>query len=388
MIVRNLNIREIFATNAQKTIEVELETKKGVVRSSVPMGTSKGTHEIVYKPVDEVVRKFLMIRRNFQTEFENQEDVDTLIRIIDKTPNFSEIGGNLALGISSAFLKAFALEEGLEVFEFLMKEKTDFPKPICNVVGGWRGSGASDIQEYLLVPVHQTNFLNSMTKITNAFQEIGKALKEKDPNFVFGKNLESAWVTSLPMEEILKLIKNIAAKNLLKLGLDVAASHLWDGTKYVYQNSGAKFGKAQQVSFIRDLAERFDILYLEDPFDEDDFLSFSVLTHEAQKRIICGDDLFVTNIERLRQGLQQHATNAVLVKPNQVGTITDVIKLVKEARKNGLYTVMSHRSGETEDTMICHLAAGLNCDYIKLGISGERTVKINEMIRIEEKLRA
>jgi len=389
MKVRNLKIRKIIATNVQKTIELELETSKGIVRSSVPIGTSRSKYEVVFLDVEDVIRKFSLIKKHFLTrEFKSQKDVDSFLRLIDKSPNFKEIGGNLALGISSVFLKAFALEEGKEVFEFLLKGNAFLPKPICNVAGGWAGTGAADIQEFLFVPIHQKSFLDSVMKIADSYVEVGKALKEKDPNFVFSKNIESGWVSGLPSEEILSILTKIANENTLKIGLDVAASHLWDGTYYNYGNSGIKLSRPEQRSFMEEIAKKYPIYYIEDPFHEDDFLTFSFLTKKLQPKLICGDDLYSTNLERLKCGLEQKATNAILIKPNQVGTITDVMNVIKEARKEMLVTVMSHRSGETEDTLICHLAVGLGCEFIKLGIGGERALKINELIRIEEKLKS
>lgn len=141
------------------------------------------------------------------------------------------------------------------------------------------------------------------------------------------------------------------------------------------------------MSLVSKLAKEYPIIFIEDPLNETDFSNFSLLTHQLQPRVICGDDLYASSLKRLKDGIDFKATNGIIIKPNQIGTMTDVIKLVKEAKKNKLVTVMSHRSGETEDNLICHLAVGLGCDYIKLGISGERAVKINEMIRIEEKLK-
>jgi len=385
MKVKNLIIREILATNTKKTIEVELETEKGKVRTSVPIGTSKGKYEVTSLPIEDAIRKFLIIRRHFITQqFANQEEVDNFIRTVDKTPNFKEIGGNVALALSSIFLKGFALEDNLEVFEHLLKKKPSMPRPICNIVGGWAGTGASDIQEFHLMPIHQNSFLESATKIANAYREVGNALKEKDQTFVFSRNLESGWVTSLNVEDTLDILTKAANENLLKIGLDLAASSLWDGKRYTYKNSGVYYTRTEQISFLEHLAEKFPIYFIEDPFHEDDFVAFGVLTHRLHQKLICGDDLYATNLGRLKEGLLHKATNSMIIKPNQVGTISDVKKVVEEAKKNELMTVMSHRSGETEDTLICHLAVGLNCDYIKLGIGGERALKINELIRIEE----
>lgn len=386
MRVKSLAIREIFATTSKKTIEVELQTSKGIVRSSVPLGTSRSGYEVIFLPVEDVIRKFVLIQRHFRTQqFESLEGVDSLLRTIDKTSNFREIGGNLALAISSAFLKAFALEAEKEVFEFLSNElkiKPKMPMPLSIVAGGWVGQ--SDIQEFLLLPVHQRTFLSSITKLSEAYLELGKRLQEADPNFIYAKNIESAWATSLHFEKVLQILKKIANEKLLKIGLDMAASQLWDGTHYSYRKE--RLTRPEQMNFVADLAKRYPIAYIEDPFHENDFLAFATLTHRLQQKLVCGDDLYATNPQRLKAGLEQKATNAIVIKPNQVGTISDTIKVVKEAKKAKLATVMSHRSGETEDTLICHLAVGLGCDYIKLGISGERTVKINEMLRIEERL--
>ena len=384
MRVKNLKIRKIFASNSKPTIEIELTTEKGVVKASVPFGTSRGKHEVKFLPVEKAIKKFHVIKSLFiSQDFSDQKDVDETLHIIDKTPDFREIGGNLALAISAAFLKAFALENDKEVFEFLGGKTIS--KPICNVAGGWKGQ--SDIQEFLLLPVHQESFLDSISNISSAYLKVGEILKREDPTFRFGKNWESAWLTSLHFRKILEILKKVATERNLKIGLDVAASQLWDGKYYVY-STGEKLTKTQQIWLMSELLREYPIIFLEDPFDEDDFTSFATLNAQIKEgRILCGDDLYTTNLKRLKIGLDFHATNAVLVKPNQIGTITDTINFVKEAKKHRLVTVLSHRSGETDDTLMCHLAVGLDCDYIKLGISGERIVKINEMIRIEEKVK-
>ncbi|MEM5854709.1 MAG: hypothetical protein QW472_00095 [Candidatus Aenigmatarchaeota archaeon] len=388
--MKNLRIRQILATNSKKTIEVEIETEKGKVFSSVPIGTSRGKHEVVYLPVEECVTKFHLIRKAFMNEdFKELEDVDNLLRAIDKTPEFKEIGGNLALAISSAFLKSFSLNEGLDVFEYLSnltRSELKIPKPVCNVVGGWKDN-ESDIQEFLLLPLHQSSFFDSLSKISEAYVEIGRILKKVDPSFVYGRNWESGWITSLNFIEVLNILKKIANKFLLRIGMDLAASQLWDGNQYyVYPRSNKILSKMEQLKFMEDLAKGYPISYLEDPFMEDDFVSFSMLTRSLPNKLIVGDDLYSTNLKRLKDGVEIKATNAIIIKPSQVGTISDVIEVVKLAKENKMVTIMSHRSGETEDSLISHLAVGLGCDYVKFGISGDRISKLNEMIRIEEKM--
>lgn len=393
MLVRNLSIREIFATNSEKTIEVELETDKTCVRSSVPVGTSRGRHEVQYLPTDAAIRRFAILRHNFRTQrFDSVAEVDSFLHTIDKSTGFSEIGGNLALAVSSAFLKAFAAEAEIELFEYVAsirpkaKElKLAMPKPICNVVGNWDSRG---IQEFLLLPVHQESFTNSIEKMAESYKKIGEELKQADASFAYGKNIESAWVTNLSTNKILKILKAVADESMMKIGIDVAASQLWDGKVYVYGDE--RMARPEQTAFITNLTEIYPIAYVEDPFHEDDFIGFSVLTQRlaGKGKLVCGDDLFVTNLLRLREGIINKSANAAIVKPNQIGTITDTMNFVAEAQKNKWKTVMSHRSGETDDTLICHLAVGLGCDYAKFGISGDRTSKINEMLRIEEKLKA
>ncbi len=383
MKVKNLKIREVLATNSHKTIELELQTEKGSVKASVPIGTSRGKYEVSYLPVDKAILKFNIIKRQFTAQqLENQKEVDELLRIVDKTPDFKEIGGNLSLGISSVFLKAFALENNQEVFQ-LLSQKPSMPRPISIVAGGWKGQ--SDIQEFHFLPVHQKSFLDSVSKIATAYFKVGEMLKEHDKNFKFSKNLESGWFTTLHYEKLLSILTKVANENLLKIGLDCAASQIWNGKHYVYSD-GKELTSTQQIELMEDLTRTYPIIFIEDSFHEDDYISFSTLTHRLQNKIICGDDIFTTNLQRLRYGILHKAANAILIKPNQIGTITDTMKVIEEAKKNKLITVMSHRSSECDDVLVAHLAVGLNCDYVKFGISGDRVIKLNEMIRIEEKI--
>lgn len=384
-------MREIFATNSEKTLEVELKTDKVSVRSSVPIGSSRSKHEVKYLPTAEAINKFLIMRRHVTSEnLENQADVDELLHIIDNTSDFHEIGGNVMLAISSACLKAFAAEQDEEIFEYIAKEnkfKLEMPRPLCNIVGGWKLSGSSDVQEFLFLPVHQTSFRESLNKMTVAYFAVAKKLRLEDPTFSYSKNIESAWTANLKTEEVLDIMTKVANENLLKLGIDVAASQLWDGNQYyVYNYSGKILSSSQQVTYMGELARKYPIIYIEDPLKDDDFVNFSVLTHMLQPRLICGDDLFASSVERLKPGIEMKATSAIIVKPNQVGTITDAINTVSLAKENNVAIVVSHRSSDTEDTLLSHFAVGVGANYCKFGISGDRVVKINEMLRIEEKL--
>jgi len=386
MKVRDIRIRKILATNSKPTVEIEIETEKGRVRASAPMGTSRGKYEAHQLSADEAIRKFNVIRRTFTAEeFSNQRELDKAIKQVDNTIHFREMGGNLAIAISSAFLKAFALEKGIEVWEYLAKEyktKPKVPMPICNVVGGWHGQ--SEFQEFLFLPVKQNSFAESLFKITDAYISVGATLSQKDSTFKYGKNIESAWITSLRYDKILDIMKETADNMMLKIGIDVAASHMYKRNSYHYGREA--ISSQEQFSFLEGIVRKFPISYIEDPFQEDDWLSFSTAVHRWQPKIVCGDDFYATRIHRLLSSIDKKASNGTIIKPNQVGTITDAAEFAKEAHKHGIITVLSHRSGETDDTIESHLAVGLGCDYAKFGISGERIVKLNELLRIEEKI--
>jgi len=260
MRVQDLKLREILATNSLRTIELELYTNKGKVRASVPMGTSRSKYEVEYLPVDEVIEIFSKMKKHFISQnFDNQEDVDILLRIIDKTPAFRQIGGNLALAISSAFLKSFAMHEEKEVFEYLTNQPT-MPLPLCNVAGGWKGQ--SDIQEFLVLPFIQRTFLENIKKIAKVYWLLGKKLKDADRNFNFGKNLESAWITSLPFERILKIMAEIVGENSLEIGMDVAASQFWNEKNHKYMYRYGSMNTPEQLSIMEEILKKYPITYI------------------------------------------------------------------------------------------------------------------------------
>jgi enolase len=385
--IKYLKARKVLATNAEETVEVELQTEKGNFFAAAPIGTSRGKYEVYYHKPEDALRKFQLFRRQFSgKEFSSLQEVDDRLKEIDGTTHFTEIGGNLALAISSAAAKAFAAKKNLELYEFFSEEfktKAKIPLPIANVAGGWKGQ--SIIQEFLLLPTHQETFAKSIFKMATAYHEFGLALKQADPNFNFEKNIESAWLTKLHFEKVLHLLKKIANEYLLKIGLDFAASQFWDGTLYVYPHA-EKFSSKEQAAFVMQIAKSFPVTYIEDPFHEDDYTEFATLTSELAPKIVCGDDLYCTRLKRAIFGIERKATSAIVIKPSQVGTISDAAETAKYAKTKGIITVVSHRSGETDDALLAHFAVGIGSDYAKLGIAGERILKLNEIIRIEEKL--
>ena len=376
MKLKNLGLRFVYNTKSVPTVEVFTKFKGEEIHASVPSGTSKGKYEVKYLNPETIVKIFPTVKRLLLSkDLRSVSEVDSLLHEIDGTNNFSTIGGNLALAISYLYLKLFAKKEGVEVFRYLKGKKV--PKPLCNLAGGW--GEQSPIQEYLVYPKKQRSIKNSLKKITEVYHMLAERLKKLDKCFNFGKNYESAWSTNLKPEKILGSLDELVKERKLLIGMDVAASDRWDGKRYLGRS------KEQHLRFLLDLSKKFTIGYVEDPFHEDDFKGFATFLTKT-KLMVCGDDLLATNVERLKLAVKKKAVNTVLVKPNQIGTVSDTMKFVKFAKKKGLKTVMSHRSGETDDALIAHLAVGLETDYAKFGVSGERVVKLNELIRIEEKL--
>jgi len=388
MLVKDIKFREIYSHNLFPTVEIEIEILKGKVRASAPIGTSSGTFEAKYLPLSIVRKKFLEIKKFFEgKDFRSIEEVDNLLIEIDGTKNFSNIGANLSIAISFAFAKAFSLNENIEVFEYISefyKIEPKIPRPVCNVIGGGKHFGGTDFQEFLLIGLPEKSFKENIKLISNCYYKIAEILSKEDKFFSFGRNIESAWITFLPLKKIIEILKKV--KWELFLGIDVAANSFYDlkNDRYEYVKEKMSLSRTEQLIFIYNFVRENEIYYIEDPFYEEDFVSFAALTKRLENKLIVGDDLYVTNVERLKKGIELKSTNAAIVKPNQIGTISQTAEFVKLAKKNNIKIVFSHRSGETEDNILPHLAVGFGAEYAKIGIGGERTVKVNEFLRIEE----
>ncbi len=365
-----------------------------------PAGKSRGKAEVIYYPqggIDQAIKKVdeLITPELAGLNSDSQEEIDSTLHEIDATTNFKNIGGNTAFAISLANAEAAANSHGLLLFQFLGgNSATALPFPLGNCIsGGLHARGKSpDIQEYLALPHGAETFLEAATANTQIHKKIGDALKKKDSNFNGGKSDEGAWIANVDTVDAFEVIAKACEEvgNELDFecgfGLDVAASSLWKEKDEVYNygNEGKKRDSGEQLEFILELIEKYHLSYVEDPFNEDDFKSFAELTKKAKNCLICGDDLFTTNTERLNNGIKINAGNAIIIKVNQIGTLTDAIETIETAQKSGYVPVVSHRSGDTCDWHIAHLAVGLKCPLIKTGVvEGARIAKINELIRIE-----
>ncbi|MDI6860012.1 MAG: phosphopyruvate hydratase [Methanocellales archaeon] len=387
-IIEDVIIRRISNSRGNETIEVDVRTKNGFGRAAAPSGASKGAFEARTLPVPEAISKAKenVIPRLIGLDAAEQNDVDALLHEIDGTADFSNIGGNVAIAVSMAVAKAAASSHGVPLYRYLGLGQ-NLPYPLGNVIGGGaHAPGGTDIQEFLVLPTGARSMTDAVFANASVHKQVKMLLDEK--GIPCGKGDEGAWAPKISNEEALMVISEAIVNVVDHMGfeiraaLDVAATVLWNGSAYIY--SDVHRSREEQMHYIEELIDRYDLYYVEDPLHEQDFDGFAKLTSGASC-LICGDDLFATDASRIKRGIEIGAANSVLIKPNQVGTVTDAYNTVKIANANGYICVMSHRSGETPDETIAHLAVAFGTPIIKTGIAGgERIAKLNELIRMEE----
>lgn len=401
--------REILDSRGNPTIEVEVKTAEGNIgRAAVPSGASTGAHEAyelrdgdkkrylgkgVFKAVDHVREKIApeVVGLNV---FE-QVYIDKVLRDIDGTENKSNLGANAILGVSLACAHAAAKDAGLPLYRYVGgSQACRLPVPLMNVLnGGAHANNGLDIQEFMIVPTVNNSFAESLRAGAEIFHTLKKILHKKGLSTAVGDEGGFAPILKSNEEALELLMQAIfeagyeAGQNIF-LALDVAATELFsEGGQYSWEKQKISGGELKNI--YKKWSEKFPLVSIEDGFAEDDWDSWVAATADMGSHVqLVGDDLFVTNPKRLRQGLEKKAANALLVKVNQIGTLTETFEAVNLAQRNKMRTIMSHRSGETEDVTIADLAVALNCHQIKTGslCRGERTAKYNQLLRIEEDL--
>src|SRR2546422_1483531 len=396
--IDSASIRKILDSRGNATIEVEIRAGNVTVRAAAPSGASTGAHEPKALPdggVEEAMRSFResVGPRIKGREVSDQAGLDRTLREIDATRNFARIGCNVATAVSLANAKAAAAASGKPLFRYLGgRSRLSVPLPLGNVIGGGRHAvGGTTIQEFMVVSQGPTVLANVFAN-ARVHHLVREALVKKLPQAPLGRGDEGAWIAQLEDEEALALLADICHDVERDLGfpvrpaLDLAASEFFREGKYQFRDRALT--REQQVDLVEHFVDEYALFSVEDPFDEEDFAAFAELTKRIGARCkVIGDDIFVTNVERLRRGIESGAGNAILIKPNQIGTLSDTRAAVELAHRSGYATVMSHRSGETTDDTIAHLAVGFGCLGIKTGaVGGERIAKLNELIRIEEEL--
>jgi enolase len=396
-IIENIQARKVLDSRGRWTIEVDVYTCNGFGSAAAPSGASTGEHEVVSFPDGDVEKSLIELEEVIIPELElwdssNQDLIDTLLKEIDGTDNFSNIGGNAATAVSLACARAAANSCGMPLYLYLGGSMASYemPFPLGNIIGGGAHAKGTDIQEFLAPPTGADDIESAL--VTNISVHSRVKEKLKDAGKLAGRADEGAWVADLENEKALKILstacEEVASETDVDVRpcLDVAASEMWDEKKqkYVFKRDGRERSRDEHIEYIQGLIDEYGLYYVEDPLEENDFDGFASLKKDA---LICGDDLYTTNVGRIKEGIKRKSTNAVLIKVNQIGTLTDTYSAVRLARESKQAPVMSHRSGETTDETIAHLAVGFGCPVIKTGaIGGERIAKLNELLRIAEEL--
>ena len=402
MKITNLYAREILDSRGNPTVECELTTENFTVRASVPSGASTGSNEALElrdgdsryhgKGVTKAVNNVNTIIKNALIGKElNQKVLDNLLLELDGTKNKTNLGANAILSVSLCIMKAIAKSQNKDIYELFDGPYT-MPYPMMNIInGGVHATSSLEIQEFMIVP-NQSTFKERLRCGAEVFQTLKSILKQNGFSTSVGdeggfaptfKTIEEA------LDYIILAIKEsgyIPGKDV-NLALDAAASEFYKEGKYTINKK--ELTKEELINYYIKLTETYPIISIEDAFSEEDIDSIKKLTELIGNKImLVGDDYFVTNIEYLQKGITEKYNNAILLKANQIGTITEMLETIKLAKNSGFKTIISHRSGETEDTFISQMAVGLNLGYIKTGslCRGERIAKYNELLRIEEKV--
>ncbi len=402
MYIKNLVPKIIRNSRGEKTIQLILETNRGKFSCSAPSGKSTGVHEVraynirglnwSYKMLKILCSRFE--RKDLQwKKFEDLKELEKIIKAFEA--KFSELGGNITYLLEATILKAIAAENKKELWEFLLEgKKPRMPMPVGNCIEGGLHSHLSkkpDFQEFLLIPNEKT-FSRAITKNIRAHEKARTLIRKYQKTRKIKKGDESGWQTNLTNEEVLKILFILAQQFDLRIGLDIAASTFCDKKGYYkYKNKQLIRDRKEQIDYIKKLIERYNIFYVEDPLQEEDFSGFrelrSSLSEENKEALIIGDDLTTTNLQRLERAIRNNSINAIIIKPNQIGSLVEVSRVIELCKKENIKTIFSHRSGETMDTTLCDLAIGFQADFVKIGIRGrERLIKLKRIVDIEKKI--
>lgn len=409
--IKSIHAREILDSRGNPTVEVELKVEGGMGVASVPSGASTGVHEALElrdgdkkryggKGVLKAVRNVnetiasAAVGKNL-----NQRQLDEFLVELDGTKNKTRLGANAILGVSLAFARAAACADGVELYEYLgglvNNKNFSLPMPMMNIInGGKHADSGLDPQEFMILPVGFSNFHERLRAGSEIFYTLKEILKKK--GYQTGVGDEGGFAPRLPTNEkaldlIVEAIKKAGYTGRVKIGMDVAASSFYEKGIYKLKINGRekKLKSAGLMDWYKKLLAKYPIVSIEDPFAEDDWAAFTEMTKILGKKLlIVGDDLLVTNIERIKMAVDKKAVNSVLIKLNQIGTLSETIAAIQMTQKENWSAIVSHRSGETEDSFIADLVVGLGCPYIKTGSlsRSERICKYNRLMWIEDRL--
>lgn len=410
--IENVCAREILDSRGNPTVEVDVLLDDGTVgRAAVPSGASTGVHEAVElrdgdksrylgKGVSKAVENVndAIADALIGLDPTRQVEIDEMLIRLDGTPNKGKLGANAILGVSLAVAKAAAESVGLPLYQYLGGVNAkELPVPMMNILnGGAHADNNVDIQEFMVMPVGATSFAEALRMNAEIYHALKAVLKGKGLGTAvgdeggFAPNLES---NEEALQVIVEAIEKAGYKpgEQVRLALDVAASEIFEDGVYNLAGEGVKKTAAEMVDWYAALCEKYPVISIEDGLAEDDWDGWKLLTDKLGKKIqLVGDDLFVTNVERLAQGIEKGVGNAILIKLNQIGTLTETLAAIEMAKRAGYTAIVSHRSGETEDTTIADVVVGTNAGQIKSGAPcrTDRVAKYNQLLRIEEDLGA
>lgn len=411
--INNITARQILDSRGNPTIEVDVVTDNGILgRAAVPSGASTGTHEAVelrdndksiylgksvYQAINNVNTVF---RENLKGAYViDQSEIDAKMIELDGTPNKSVLGANAILGVSLAVAKAAAEESRMPLYRYIGGMNSNLlPIPMMNILnGGAHADNGIDFQEFMIMPVGAETFSEALRMGTEVFHHLKAVLKSQKYSTNVGdeggfapdfKNNEDA------IKSVMQAIDKAGYKagEDIYIAMDAAASEFYNVEEKMYhfkKSTGDKLNSSQMTDYWADWCKKYPIISIEDGFSEDDWDGWKLITNKIGDKVqLVGDDLFVTNVNRLSDGIKKGVANSILIKVNQIGTLTETISAVKLAQENSYTSIMSHRSGETEDTTIADLSVGLSCGQIKTGSASrsDRIAKYNQLLRIEEQL--
>ena len=399
--ISSIKGRIIHNSRGTKTIEVDvISDNQYLGRTAAPSGASVGKYEAASFPeggpeeslriLNENSKKFLELESN------DLKSIDEVIKSIDKTSNYSKIGGALAYAVTIASMESAAKSAGKPLFE-LISEQNDyrFPIPIGNILGGGAhaGPGTPDIQEILISATGSKTIKDAIETNFKVHKELRNVIEKTDPSFTNGRGDEGGWAPKCDNEKALELCAQ-ACENLgytlgkeVSLGVDFASSTQWNEEKqlYVYERAGFENTPEKQIEFAANIIEKYKLIYAEDAVHEEAFDDMSELVSKFPKTMITGDDLTVTNKDILKKAIEKKSCNAAILKVNQAGSLYDALEFAKTAQSNDIKLITSHRSGESTDSQISHIGIGTNSKMLKVGVvGGERVAKLNELIRLSE----
>lgn len=412
--IAKIQAREILDSRGNPTVEVDAYLESGATAcAAAPSGASTGSKEAlelrdgdkkrfmgkgVLKAVANVNK--IIAKKLIGEDADNQKEIDRMMIELDGTPNKNKLGANAILAVSMAVLKASAYDAQMPLFAYIAKEfggkikgKYIMPVPMMNIInGGAHADNSADIQEFMIVPVGAKNFREAVRMGAEVFHNLKKVLKERKLNTNVGDEGGFAPTLSSNKEALEMIVTAIGAAGYkagkdVSIAIDAAASGFFENGKYNLKKDGLELTGTEMVGYYEKLVSQYPIISIEDGLAEDDWEGWKLLNKKLGKKIqIVGDDIFVTNPEIIKKGIKEKAANAVLIKVNQIGTVSETVEALKIAQKAGWRTVISHRSGETEDTFIADFAVGLGAGQIKTGSLSrtDRVAKYNQLMRIEE----